>query len=102
MGIYKFFRISFIGFTIATLLTGSIIYYQSLILQKNVTQMVSVEEPLEKAVLEVEILSWKIANAAKSIAYLNQPKFIDSLKNTQSQLNNQITLIKQLNILRTG
>lgn len=97
MGIYKFFRISFIGFTIATLLTGGIIYYQSLILQKNVTQMVSVEEPLEKAVLEVEILSWKIANAAKSIAYLNQPKFIDSLKSTQLQLNNQITLIKQLN-----
>ena len=97
MKIYKFFKLSFLGFTVAILVTGSIIYLQSLMLHKDVAQLVLVEEPMEKAVLAVEILSLKTAGNVKSIHYLQNPHIVDTLKKNQTQLEAQISQIYKLN-----
>ncbi|OJJ19223.1 hypothetical protein BKI52_20645 [marine bacterium AO1-C] len=97
MRIYKFFKLSFLGFTLAILTTGSIIYFQSLMLHKDVAQLVLAEEPMEKAVLAVEILSLKSADNIKSTLYLQNPHIVDTLKKNQAQLNSQIEQIDRLN-----
>jgi len=97
MKIYKFFKLSFLGFTIAILVTGSIIYIQSLVLHKDVAQLVLEEEPMEKAVLAVEILSLKTAGNIKSIHYLKNPHIVDTLRANQAQLKAQIAQVNQFN-----
>lgn len=86
MGINNFFRLSFGGVALALIITGAIVYWQSLQLRQDVKQLVTIEEPIEDAVFKIELLSFKIADAIKMRAYLQNPVYDDSIRQSQKML----------------
>lgn len=97
MGIYRFFKLSFAGFALALIITGAIVYWQSLQLRKQVKQLVAIEEPLEKSIIEIEIISLKIADAIKTFVYVQNPAYQDSITQEQALLAEHFTTFQSLN-----
>ena len=52
MGINNFFRLSFGGVALALIITGFVVYWQSMQLRQDVKQLVTIEEPIEDAVFK--------------------------------------------------
>ncbi len=97
MKIYTFFKLSFIGFTLVISVTGFIIYSQSLRLQQDVTQLVLVKGPAEKAVSAIAILSLKITGNIKSLLYAHNAHLVDTVKKHQMKLNERVAQLNTLN-----
>ena len=86
MGINNFFRLSFGGVALALIITGFAVYWQSLQLRQDVKQLVTIEEPIEDAVFKIELLSFKISDAIKMRAYLQNPAYNDTIRQSQKVL----------------
>ncbi|TAF64076.1 MAG: HAMP domain-containing protein [Cytophagales bacterium] len=95
MRIRRLFFLIFSTTLVLALLVGAFIFIQLYFIQKDIAQIVNLEEPFEKTVLEIEIINASIANALQDYVDNNHEEQRKNISNQQKKLKEHIALYKQ-------